>query len=241
MAELDFVMENGNPTCVLASGLSLDHGPARDLLLRWADNPDHAIIMADSSQCILRTRRESIQPETAAMPSGEEDDATALIGSALPPDWQVSEYSTAAQLVSHWCRAKLEQREMEDSVQVDVLVPHRVPLGGNELKVFLAQEEEARQAQKAADERRAMLQQVELAKGQLRLGEDDTTAGASESAASKKKPTQAAISNQPKKKSRFDSTLFLKFSQPLHRKLLSAYIVQWIYVTNAYNEMRLLT
>lgn len=234
MAELDFVIENGNPTCVLASGLSLDHGPARDLLLRWADNPDHAIIMTDSSQCILRTSRESIQPETATMPSGEEEeDATALIGSALPPDLQVSEYSTAAQLVSHWCRAKLEEREMEDSIQVDVLVPHRAPLGGNELKMFLAQEEEARQAQKAADERRAMLQQVELAKGQLRLGEDDTTAGANESGASKSKPTQTARSNRPKKKSRFDSTLFLKFSQPLHRKFLCAYSVQWIFDRSA--------
>jgi cleavage and polyadenylation specificity factor subunit 2 len=229
LTELDFVMENGNPTCVLASGLSLDHGPARDLLLRWADNPDHAIIMADSSQCILRTSRESIQPETAAMPSGEEEDSTALIGSALPPDLQVSEYSTAAQLVSHWCRAKLEEREMEDFVQVDVRVPHRAPLGGNELKMFLAQEEEARQAQKAADERRAMLQQVEYAKGQLHLGEDEATAGASESAASSKKPMQAARSHRPKKKSRFDSTLFLKFSRPLHRKLLCAYTVQWIF------------
>lgn len=226
LAELDAVMENGNPTCVLASGLSMDHGPARDLLLRWADNPDHAVIITDSSRCILRASRESIQPETAAMPSGEEEDATALIGSALPPDSQVSEYSTVAQLVSHWCRAKLEGCEMEDSIQVDVLVPHRAPLSGNELKIFLAQEEEARQAQKAADERRAMLHQVELAKGQLRLGEDDATAPVSESAVSKKMPTQTPSSNRPKKKSRFDSALFLKFSKPLHRKLLWADIVQ---------------
>ena len=37
---------NGNPTCVLASGLSLDHGPARDLLLKWADKISlHGIIL----------------------------------------------------------------------------------------------------------------------------------------------------------------------------------------------------
>ena len=218
LSDLDAVLENGNPTCVLASGGSLDRGPARDLLLKWADNPDHAIVMTDSSRCTLRAVR--IQPETSTSAiSGEEDEAAALVGSALPPDSQTSEYSTAAQLVSHWCRAKLEEREMEDVVQVDVVVPVRAPLAGNELKTFLASEEQARQAQKAAEEKRVMLQQVELAKGQLHLGEEDT-AGVSESVTVKKTtPTPAISSSRPKKKSRFDSTLFLKFSKPLYCEL----------------------
>ena len=219
LAELDAVMENGNPTCVLASGGSLDRGPARDLLLRWADNPDNAIILPDSSRCTLRASRPSLQPETAAIP-GEEEDAAVMVGSALPQDSHVSEYSTAAQLMSHWCRAKLEGREMDDVVQVDVLVPTRAPLAGNELKVFLAQEEEARQKKIAHEKEKAMLEEVERAKGQLRLGEEDTTTTAtSESAAAKKAPTPLA-NNRPKKKSRFDSTLFLKFSKPLHCKFL---------------------
>ncbi len=62
---------------------------------------------------------------------------------------------------------------------------------------------------------------MELAKGQLRLGEEDITPAVvtSESSAAKNTPTPMAI-GRPKKKSRFDSTLFLKFSKPLHRKYL---------------------
>ncbi|EED89389.1 cleavage and polyadenylation specificity factor, partial [Thalassiosira pseudonana CCMP1335] len=47
VAELESVIEssNGNPTAVLASGSSLDHGPARDLLLKWGDNPDNLVLI----------------------------------------------------------------------------------------------------------------------------------------------------------------------------------------------------
>jgi cleavage and polyadenylation specificity factor subunit 2 len=221
LADLDAVMENGNPTCVLASGASLDCGPARDLLLRWADNPDNAIILPDSSRCTLRAGQKSPQQETSLAIPDEEEDAAVMIGSALQQDASLSEYSTAAQLMMHWCRAKLEEREMDDVVQVDVLVPTRAPLAGNELKDFLVEEEEARQKKIAEEKKRALLEEVELAKGQLRLGEEDITPAVvtSESSAAKNTPTPMAI-GRPKKKSRFDSTLFLKFSKPLHRKYL---------------------
>ncbi|OEU08375.1 hypothetical protein FRACYDRAFT_174306, partial [Fragilariopsis cylindrus CCMP1102] len=46
LAELEKIISssNDNPTCVLANGLSLDHGPARDLLLKWSDNDNNAIL-----------------------------------------------------------------------------------------------------------------------------------------------------------------------------------------------------
>lgn len=49
-------MENmtGNPTCVLASGCSLDCGPARDLFLKLSENADNAIIITDSRRSIQR-------------------------------------------------------------------------------------------------------------------------------------------------------------------------------------------
>lgn len=221
MAELDAVMENGNPSCVLASGGSLDRGPARDLLLRWADNPDNAVILPDSSRCTLRGDHGTMnQHETAALPgAAEEEDAAEMVGSALPVDQQVSEYSTAAQLMKYWCNAKLEEREMDDVVQVDVLVPSRAPLAGTALREFLASEEETRQKKLAQAKEKALLQQVELAKGQLRLGEEDPTAVVSESKVVKQVPTRVP-SGRPKKKSKFDSTLFLKFSKPLHCKFV---------------------
>lgn len=198
MSELDDAIANGNPSCVLASGSSLDCGMGRDLLMKWADNQDNAIMFTDSSRCFLRTT----SPDVGL----DEDD---LIGSRLTPE-EVSDLSTAGQLLSHWCTAKLEGREMEDAVDVDVPIPHRAPLAGVELKNFLAQEEAARLAKKEAQEKQAMLREVELAKGQLRLGEDEE----------KNKPKMAVAaryaSARPKKKSRFDSSLFIKFSKPLH-------------------------
>ena len=101
---------------------------------------------------------------------------------------------------------------MDDVVDVDVPVPHRAPLAGAELKTFMAQEEAARLAKKDAEEKQAMLREVELAKGQLRLGEEEE----------KNKPKMAVPTrfpaSRPKKKSRFDSSLFIKFSKPLHRE-----------------------
>jgi hypothetical protein len=80
-----------------------------------------------------------------------------------------SEDSTSGQLLLKWCEAKAEKEEMADVVECDVMVPKRAPLAGAELKAFLKQEEAKRLKEKAAEERRAMLREVELAKGRLRL------------------------------------------------------------------------
>jgi cleavage and polyadenylation specificity factor subunit 2 len=271
MTELEKIMANGNPTCVLASGMALDHGPARDLLLRWGDNDNNAIIFTDSSQCCQRqirrdakgglggtgTHRRRSEGSQSALTianavTGEggsilvasEEAATAaaeeagLIGTGAEGDegdddvgmaisaGEASMYTTAFQLLQHWCKAKLEDREMEDSVEVDVLVPKRRPLAGPELQQFLEEEESARRAQRRKEEEEAMLREVELAKGRLRLGED-VGAGLSNapgSSSAKGADASSVISSsvadlpfaRPKKKSRFDSSLFLKFSKPLH-------------------------
>lgn len=259
--ELTSIMEeNQNPTCVLATGLSLDAGPSRDLLLKWADNPDNAIVFTDSSHCYLRRnvqhqrrrhedgdvvmasdvtqadvpldgnsqRGPPPAPDAIVNPvaptaaenaaPGEEEEAgdganLAFIGSAV--EGEVSPWTVAGQLLLAWSKAKYEGKEMEDSVLVDVKVPHRAPLSGPELKAFLAREEQERLRQKKEEEEQAMLREVELAKGQLRLGEQDTSTAPSTSTALS---SDSKTSNRPKKKSRFDSSLFLKFSKPLHRK-----------------------
>ena len=283
LPELDRAMaSNGNPTCVLATGASLDHGPARDLLLRFADNQDHAIIFTDSSQCVgrsgtvLQQTKQSLSSvnvdqygvnpntTTVAMPgtaqkinttitnpdSGASNDTAAVtvttttaaaaaaatgeeaeMAGSIITAAEVSDFCTAGQLLSQWCAAKVEGREMDDVIYVDVLVPQKMPLVGAELKAFLAEEEATRRAKKAAEERQAMLHEVELAKGRLRLGEDDDRNAASAgkkvgvlSQIKKKSATLLSSSGgttgirRPRKKSRFDSSLFLKFSKPQHRE-----------------------
>jgi hypothetical protein len=106
-------------------------------------------------------------------------------------------------------------------------------LVGQELKAFLAEEEAKRQYQKQQEEQQAMLREVEIAKGQLRLGEDEGTTGVDTAATSGgtsgtggdaakatgpggKTSSSTVVKGRPKKKSRFDSSLFLKFSKPLH-------------------------
>jgi hypothetical protein len=122
---------------------------------------------------------------------------------------------------------------MDDVLNVDVLIPFRKPVVGNELSAFLEREEADRIAQRKREEEEAMLREVELAKGRLRLGEDTGASNGGSSSAigggnSSSGPNQggsssSSISNathlpffRPKKKSRFDSSLFLKFSKPLH-------------------------
>jgi hypothetical protein len=158
---------------------------------------------------------------TAATETEETQEDT-QVGTAIPED-EASEYTTSYQLLRHWCKAKLEHREMEDSVEVDVLVPRRAPLAGPELKLFLEQEEAARLSKRKQEEEQAMLREVELAKGRLRLGEDQQQqqqqappASSAESKAAIAKSPKYTYAARPKKKSRFDSTLFLKFSKPLH-------------------------
>ena len=153
--ELEDLMGNGNPTCLIASGVALEHGPARDMLLQWADNADNAIIFTDSSGCHERSFLPADHPEI---------DQTTILGSAIP-DGKVSTLTAAGQLLQQWCLSKVEGREMEDVVEVDMLVPHRAALSGQELKEFLTQEERALQKRKTEEQRRAMLEQVEFAKG----------------------------------------------------------------------------
>ena len=294
LSELNTILEDHqNPSCVLASGLSLEGGPSRDVLLKWADNPDNAIIFTDSSQCyVRRTFFDNSRSSSVAMSSSsrggtieytsgnmvqetenllertqkpldsaisytndnvvassestvavgtssmvatpidnteteEADDDVTNIGEALT-DQTKSIWTTAGQLLHAWVQAKAMGMEMADSVTVDVNVPIRAPLAGVELKTFLAQEEAKRQAYLKAAEKRAMLAQVELAKGQLHLGEDDavppTAASSSTDAAKLALNATSSSSNargnvRPKKKSRFDSSLFLKYSKPLHSAL----------------------
>lgn len=284
VSELEtFLVNNANPTCVVANGMTLDHGPARDLLLKWADNDNNAIFFTDTSQCWERdpadggvggssdattamigtnnntggttTTNMDMAPSSSsslhhpAVPSpaavlpnitttsaaapppppgvvtaadavaaaeeteeaGEEDD-TANRGRLIPKA-NASKFTAAYQLLHYWCQAKLQGREMDDSIDVDVLVPRRAPLTGIELAQFLELEEQARLSKRKQEEQAAMLRQVELAKGRLRLGEQEKE---------EQHRRQQVVQNpnlkflRPKKKSRFDSSLFLKFSKPLH-------------------------
>jgi cleavage and polyadenylation specificity factor subunit 2 len=263
LQELEKEMSNGDGCVVLASGLSMDHGPSRDVLLRWADNDNNTILFTDSSSCTMREAGgDSAVGKASAMtnpsksgsfiradagmdattnvsgipaaPSAAtveieedadedgEDGTLGAVGSAVP-EHQVSKYTTAFQLLRRWCKAKMDDREMEDSVQVDVFVPRRSPLVGNELKAFVDKEEAKRRAQRRFEEEQAMLREVELAKGRLRLGEDGTAADLSSTAGgntdAKKGDAASSIAHLPyasKKKNQFDSSLFLKFSKPLH-------------------------
>ncbi len=273
MAELDKVLaeSNDNPTCVLANGLSLDHGPARDLFLRWADNDNNAIIFTDSSQCLEReqatvmtnvggtnplksvapidssgdtvnpnqTNASSLQatignqavtlPPQGLATTEEEADGDhsiedGMMGTAITED-EASPHTASYQLLKHWSLAKAEDREMDDVLNVDVLIPRRKPLVGSDLSTFLEREEAARIAQRKLEEEQAMLREVELAKGRLRLGEDTGANPSSATASSAKSGNDSSSASssaahlpffRPKKKSRFDSSLFLKFSKPLH-------------------------
>jgi hypothetical protein len=270
MADFTSIMESqNNPTCVVASGLDLEAGPARDILLQWADNPDHAVIFTDSSGAHERhyhplrsstataditttsgagdgldsesahesastilppnnatmTTPSAILGATTAAAATASSGATAaaattndrvveegeLVGSAVA---KPSEWTVAGQLLSAWATAQAAGQDMDDVVPVDIPVPHRSPLSGAELQAFLAHEEEARQKQMEYETTRAMLREVELAKGQLRLIEEDSDKHIIATTAASKKAFA-----MPRKKSRFDANLFLKFSKPLHRKL----------------------
>jgi cleavage and polyadenylation specificity factor subunit 2 len=229
VSELEGVIEssNGNPTVVLASGTSLDHGPARDLLLKWGENPDNLILITDSTRCVPRgdvwfggeKADRAVKEERRTLQEDKETDEDGkLAGTAIAPS-DVSAYTTASQLLYQWCLAKAGGEEMADEVAIDVHVPHRTALAGAELKAFLADEETERVRIQAEAEKKAMMQEIEQAKGQLRLGEDDAGTKASGAAASSSKGTGASV-GRPKKKSRFDQNLFIKFSKPVHSELL---------------------
>jgi Beta-Casp domain len=135
----------------------------------------------------------------------------------------MSPWSAAAQLFKAWYEAKLKKEEMSDSVTVDVMVPYRVPLAGAELQAFLADEEESRRKERLEEEQRAILREVEIAKDRLRLGEDDGITGSTKTSTSTMSTAAVAApsnSARPRKKSRFDAGLFLKFSKPQYRKCM---------------------
>ncbi|KAL7572769.1 hypothetical protein ACA910_009030 [Epithemia clementina (nom. ined.)] len=353
VGEVEQLMQQ-NPTCILATGFGLEHGPARNLLLLLADNPDNAIFFTDSSQAYLRRRqqrqpqrphqqtstggairpgsdsagiesneenqqqernqtdhRDQEQEKDAMVPKtgietpsavaveeksnnqdsnpvidtaknknntevggggggsgaaavvvdeegvkeaaeaaaaeddgGDEDEdgnrSSLLLGSSTTagmmsssklvvlrnPQQDASPWNTAAQLLRAWAMAKAKDEEMEDSIWVDLPVPKRVPLAGAELKAFLAAEEEARLHRMKLQQQQAMLREVELAKGQLRLGEEEGAASGGDHAAASGGAAKVISSSggtktttsivRPRKKSRFDQSLFLKFSKPLH-------------------------
>jgi hypothetical protein len=45
---------NQNPTC--KDGLSLERGPARDVFLKFADNPDNVAILTDLSRASAQSQ-----------------------------------------------------------------------------------------------------------------------------------------------------------------------------------------
>ena len=298
ISEMEYVIRNsnGNPSAVLASGASMDHGPARDLLLKWGSNPDNLILITDSTRCVPRgevwfhrhlRRYQGSSAGAGGSVAGENnliaatnestgaiigiaaaagDDAVvdgnttntttddkegneqqaALVGPALQPD-SISAYTTASQLLYQWCVAKASGTEMPDEIIVDVNVPHRAPLKGMELQAFLAEEDREMRSRQAEMEEKAMMKEIELARGRLRLGGGDgeeaavtnttpgtsdtigggnkTNAGGSSAGLSTSGKTAASSSgglvssSRPKKKSRFDQKLFIKFSKPVHSEL----------------------
>jgi cleavage and polyadenylation specificity factor subunit 2 len=304
---------NGNPSAVLASGASMDHGPARDLLLKWGSNPDNLILITDSTRCVPRgevwfhrhlRRYQGSSAGAGGSVAGENnliaatnestgaiigiaaaagDDAVvdgnttntttddkegdeqqaSLVGPALQPD-SISAYTTASQLLYQWCVAKASGTEMPDEILVDVNVPHRAPLKGLELQAFLAEEDREMRSRQAEMEEKAMMKEIELARGRLRLGAGDgeeamvtiapgtsdtggggskTNAGGSSASLSTSGKTAASSigglvsSSRPKKKSRFDQKLFIKFSKPVHSELSCLFLphsfpVIWINHSN---------
>ena len=247
---------------VIASGADLEHGPARDVLLQWADHSDHAIIFTDSSGATLRSQdaaqsqhlswevqqQQTQQPTTqqqsaaavaatsnatmdpddaAAAEAGGEMGSTVLVGEALGEHQKRSPWTTAGQLLTAWCEAQLQNQEMDDCITVDVNVPVRAPLQGLELQQFGAREEALRRARQEAAQKRVMLEEVEFARGQLKLGDAGAEEGITSTASTntstaamttKSTTAQSLTVARPRKKSRFDSALFIKFSKPLHRK-----------------------
>ena len=243
--QLTELVSAGKNVCVVASGLSLDHGPARDLFLQWADNENHAVLFTDSAQCWDRdlsqisttdnnttnattttttttsgTSSSTVLPESVLVVEDAETDATANpTGGRLLNRALTSPYTTSYQLLQYWCTAQRQGAEMDDHVEVDVLVPRRAPLMGSELQQFMESEEAARRRQREELEQQQMLQQVELAKGRLRLVEDphdSTTLGGSNSATATKFHNNPNLKYMQTKQTRLDSNLFLKFSKPLH-------------------------
>jgi len=179
----------------------LDNGPARDLLLKWADNPDNLILLTDYEQCSLRCPKHNNSTTSNIDEDADDEDISSN-----------SLFSASAQLMLKWCYSKSMGVEMGDVVSVDVLVPHRAPLRGKELESFLKDEERIKRRKREEEERKAMLREVELARGRLRLGEDESNI---KDTTNKQQYQPKEVLSSPLKKTKFDSNLFLKFSKPL--------------------------
>lgn len=202
-----YLADSSLPTCVVASGLSMENGPSRNVLQLWADGPDNAIILTDSRGAMKRN-----------------DEVVNL--------WNLDEASTsknlqphltvAAQLLSAWLKQQKQdsvddEEEEDDAIPVVLPVPQRKPLAGPALTRFLEHERAVRRQERERSQQEALLRTVEQARGELRLGGGDTAMAAAPTA--KASGQQQQHQSRPKKKSRFDTTLFLKFSKPLHCKL----------------------
>ena len=123
---------------------------------------------------------------------------------------------------------------MDDVIEVQLLVPHRAPLAGAELTKFQEAEEAQRLKRKKEEERRAMLREVEFAKASLHLGAEDGASGSGALSSNTIKGKREedggggggggmekdsiTTITRPKKKSRFDASLFLRYSKPCHSK-----------------------
>lgn len=171
-------------------------------------------------------------------PTAAVEGADTLLGSNLPAAINPSTQSAAAQLLYAWCQAKAQHREMADEIAIDVLVPARRRLEGEELALFTHQEEEARRKRVAEEERIELLKEVELARGRLRLGEEDlakqqkqqkqeeedddgdvnmasTQNTLSITPAQRRRQSSQASKSRNSKRKKFDSNLFLKYSKPI--------------------------
>ena len=117
-----------------------------------------------------------------------------------------------------YCEAKMRKEELADEILVDVWCRTQRPLEGAELGEYHRQQE-SRKAQRAKQQQeQELLAQVQVAKGQLRLEEEETLVGGAKAGSSDKRQLSAQARTRPRKKSRFDQKLFLKFSKPLYSK-----------------------
>jgi len=141
------------------------------------------------------------------------DKEKSVLFSLVPSLWTMG-----AQVFATWTHAKWERWEMDDILMVDIYVLQCAPLSSVALKHFLESKEATWLHKQAKEEKCAMLREVELAKGQFNLGgaaNDNITATQAQSMATSI-ATPVTSMSRPRKKSQFDSTIFLKFSKPLH-------------------------
>jgi Cft2 family RNA processing exonuclease len=198
----------------------------------FAPNPAQQRDSANNKNSQRNLLLDNNKEDPSAAAGGAEGEA--VQGSNLPVALNASDQSAAAQLLRAWCEAKTQHREMADEIAIDVLVPTRRRLEGEELAQFTHEEEEALRKRVAEEERVELLKEVELARGRLHLGEDDLAKqqkqqahddgaaggdvgqGTSALVPRRRQSSQGAGSKQTtRRRKKFDSNLFLKYSKPL--------------------------